>query len=304
VASGAAGNVAADQITAPVSIPTGITKVTNLGPGQNGSDEEPIDATLRRAPEDIKIRYRAVTADDYEFLAREARNDIAISSCLSPRAQIANGPGNPPAWQKGDPWSYAGILRAPGTVSLVIVPNQGLSVIQPGPTREQLGEVQAYLDARRDLTARLQVLGPRYLPIIAQVDFVVWQQALDAGADPAAIREDIRQKVVGFLHPVHGGSDGTGWRLGQSVFTANLFQAITLPADIGYISGLQIKPDIPAYHFPPLNPKGTATNFNQPMERPFPLSALGPVARVADYELVCSADPAAHTITPIPPPPV
>ena len=79
---------------------------------------------------------------------------------------------------------------------------------------------------------------------------------MNAGADPDAIEADIRQKVVGFLHPAHGGPDGTGWQLGQSVFTANLFQAITLPADLGYISDLQIRPDIPAYHFPPLNPGG------------------------------------------------
>ena len=297
VAGGAAGNVAADQVTAPVTLPTGITKVTNRGPAQDGTDEEPIDATLRRAPEELKVRYRAVTADDYEFLTREARGDIAICGCLLPRAHATADQGNPPAWQKGDPWSYGGILRAPGTVNLVIVPDQGPDVARPGPTREQLGEVQAYLDQRRDMTALLQVLGPRYLPVIAAVNFVVWQEAMNAGADPTAITADLRQRLTSFLHPVHGGADGTGWQLGQSVFAANVFQAIMLPPDIGYISNLTIRPDIPAYHFPPLNPGGTATNFN-PLERPLALSGPGPVVQVADYELVCSADPAAHQITP------
>ena len=37
--------------------------------------------------------------------------------------------------------------------------------------------------------------------------------------------------------------------------------AIMLPPDIGYISNLTIRPDIPAYHFPPLNPGGTAANL-------------------------------------------
>ena len=304
VAAGAAGNVAAGQITGLVTAPagailTGITRVTNLGPGMEGSDEEPIEATLRRAPEDLKVRNRAVTAGDYEFLGQEARNDILISSCLTPRAQTANGPGIPPAWQQGDPWAYAGIIRAPGTVNLVIVPDQGPLVARPESTRLQLSEVQAYLDDRRDVTAHLQVLGPRYLPVIAQVNFVIWQQAIDAGANPDAIEEDIRGKVVSFLHPTYGGIRGTGWQLGQAVFTANLFQVITLPADLGYVSDLQVRPDIPVYHFPPLNRTGTATNFNAALERPFPLSALGPVVRVADYELVCSADPSAHVINSI-----
>ena len=278
VAAGAAGNVAAGQITGLVTAPagailTGITRVTNLGPGMEGSDEEPIEATLRRAPEDLKVRNRAVTAGDYEFLGQEARNDILISSCLTPRAQTANGPGIPPAWQQGDPWAYAGIIRAPGTVNLVIVPDQGPLVARPESTRLQLSEVQAYLDDRRDMTAHLQVLGPRYLPVIAQVNFVIWQQAIDAGADPDAIEEDIRGKVVSFLHPTYGGIRGTGWQLGQAVFTANLFQVITLPADLGYVSDLQVRPDIPVYHFPPLNRTGTATNFNAALERPF--AALG-----------------------------
>ena len=304
VAAGAAGNVAAGQIsglaTGPAgAILTGITRVTNLGPGMDGSDEEPIEATLLRAPHDLKVRDRAVTAADYEFLGREARPDILISSCLTPRAQAANGPGVPPAWQQGDPWAYAGIIRAPGTVNLVIVPDQGPLVARPEPTRAQLSEVQAYLDDRRDVTAHLQVAGPRYLPVVAQVDLVIWQQAITAGADPDAVEADIRAKVVRFLHPTYGGIRGAGWQLGQAVFTAHLFQVITLPADLGYVSDLQVRPDVPIYHFPPLNPAGRADNFNAALERPFGLSEVGPVVRVADYELVCSADPSAHVINSI-----
>jgi predicted phage baseplate assembly protein len=301
VAAGAAGNVAPGQVTAigttlAGALPAGITRVVNLGAGRDGANEEPIQATLRRAPQELKVRYRAVTADDYEFLAREARGDILISGCLTPALQAANGPGAPPAWSKGDPWTYAGIMRAPGTVNVVIVPEQGASVARPEPTREQLQEVQAYLDERRDLTAHLQVLGPRYLPVIAQVDLVIWQQAIDAGADTAIVRSDIIRKITDFLHPTRGGSEGRGWQLGQPAFTSDLFQAIMPSQDLGYISGLQIRPDVPAYHFPPLRPDGTATNFNAALERPFPLSPAGTSVRVADYELVCSAAEAQHVV--------
>ena len=68
------------------------------------------------------------------------------------------------------------------------------------------------------------------------------------------------------------------------------------PEDLGYISSLQIKADIPAYHFPPLNPAGTAGNFNAALERPFALSPLGASVRVADYELVCAADAGQYVI--------
>jgi predicted phage baseplate assembly protein len=301
VASGAAGNVAPGQVTVPGptlagSLPGGITGVTNRGPGLDGSDEEPVEDTLRRAPEELKIRDRAVTAEDYEFLSREATTDVAIARALPPRLQDFDGPGNPAAWKRGDPWAFAGIMRAPGTVNMIIVPDQGATVDRPEPTPDLIREVQGHLDQRRDLTAHLAVLGPRYLPVIVQVELTVWPQAIDAGADLNKIKIGTLQRIKAFLHPTQGGPQGTGWQAGQPVFVSDLFRAIMPPEDVGYVSSLQIQADIPAYHFPPLNPAGTPTNYNAALERPFPLSPLGASVRVADYELVCAAADGQHVI--------
>jgi hypothetical protein len=301
VDAGAAGNVAAGQVvvlgtTRAGALPAGISAVTNLGPGFDGADEEPIEDTLRRAPEQLKIRDRAVTADDYEFLAREATNDVRISRCLEPRLQARNGPGTPPAWLKDDPWTFAGIVRAPGTVNLVIVPDQGTNVPRPEPTQDQIRLVRGYLEQRRDLVARLDVLGPRYLPVVVNVELIVWQQAIDAGADQNRIGADTLERIRRFLHPTRGGPGGNGWQVGQPVFTSDLFRAIMPAEDLGYVSSLQVRPDIPAYHFPPINPTGTAGNYKPDVERPFPLSPFGASARVADYELVCAAADAAHVV--------
>jgi hypothetical protein len=293
IGAGAAGNVAPAQVIAFGVPPAGITNVSNLGPGLDGADEEPIDDTLLRAPEQLKIRDRAVTVDDYEFLAREASTDVAIQRCLTPRVQAAAGP----AWQKGDPWTFAGITRAPGNVNMIIVPDQGPSVARPEPTQDLIRDVSAYLEPRRDLTAHLQVLGPRYLPVIVSVALVVWQEALQAGALQAKVEDDTLDQIRAFLHPTRGGPSGTGWQVGQPVFTSDLFRAIMPLEDLGYISTLQVRPDIPAYHLPPLNPNGTVSNFNPALERPFPLSGFGASVRVADYELVCAAADSSHTIT-------
>ena len=122
VAGGTAGNVAPGRVTSlgttkVGAMLSGVTGVINLGPGLDGSDEETIEDTMRRAPEDLKIRNRAVTAEDYEFLAREATTDVFIARCLPPRLQDFPGPTigpNPPAWKKGDPWTFGGILRSAG----------------------------------------------------------------------------------------------------------------------------------------------------------------------------------------------
>jgi predicted phage baseplate assembly protein len=302
VAAGSVGNVASAQVTV-LSKPqaggqaTTITNVSNLGPGLDGADEEPIEDTLRRAPEELKIRDRAVTADDYEFLAAEASTDVTIRRCLTPRLQAGDGPGSPPAWHSGDPWTFAGITRAPGNVSVIIVPDQGLAVARPEPTQDLVAAVSAYLEPRRDLTAHLQVTGPRYLPVIVSVGLVVWQEALDAGADQAKVKADTLDLIRAFLHPTRGGPDGAGWQVGQAVFTSDLFRAIMPSDDLGYIATLQVRPDIPAYHFPPLNPQGTTANYSDATERPFPLGPLGASVRVADYELVCAAADGSHQIT-------
>ncbi len=298
VDSSAAGNVAAGQVvalgTTPAgAMPAGITAVTNLGPGLDGADEEPIEETLRRAPEELKIRDRAVTADDYEFLAGEATGDVRIVRCLTPRLQAT---ANPPAWAKDDPWAFAGITRAPGTVNVIIVPDQGASVARPEPTQDQIRQVLAYLEQRRDLTAHLAVYGPRYLPVAVTVELVVWQQAILAGADQNRVRDDVMDGIRRFLHPVRGGPDGQGWQVGQPVFTSDLFRAIMPAQDLGYISSLLVRADIPAYHFPPINPSGTPTNYNPTLERPFALSPAGASVRIADYELVCAAADSAHTV--------
>jgi predicted phage baseplate assembly protein len=294
---GAAGNVAPGQVvvltTAPdTTLPPGIATVTNLGPARDGADEEPIEETMRRAPEELRIRYRAVTVDDYEFLAREAANDLVIRRCLAPRLHNPP-PGAVTPFQKGQPWEFGGLVRAPGTVNLVIVPDRGPEIVRPEPTQDQIRLVEAYLDARRDLTARLEVVAPRYLPVIVSVTIQVWQEALAAGADTGTIESETRARIRAFLHPTRGGPNGTGWQVGEPVFTSDLFRALMPAEDIGFISTLQMKPDIPAYHFPPLGPGGT---FNPDVERPFPLSDFGASVRVADYELVCAAADTAQVV--------
>jgi len=86
--------------------------------------------------------------------------------------------------------------------------------------------------------------------------------------------------------------------VGQAVAVYDLFRGNPPPEDTAFISGLLVKPDIPVYHLPPLNPAGTAANWTN-SERPFPLSDFGASVRVADYELVCAAADSLLVITPV-----
>jgi len=244
-----------------------------------------------------------VTVDDYESLVEAAGAGIAVHRCLTPQLQAADFSGaGPQAWRKGDPWTFAGIVRAPGTVNVLVVPDQGPAVLRPQPTLEQLRQVRAHLAARRDLTVQLAVHGPRYLPVIVKIELVVWQAAIDAGATEAQVKADTLGGIRRFLHPTRGGPAGTGWAIGQSVLASDLFRAVSPSEDLGYVSVLQVQPDIPDYHFPPLNPAGTAASYDQDRERPLRLTPPAPAdpfaasVRVVDYELVCAADDGKHQI--------
>lgn len=266
VASGAAGNVSPARIvvigTAPDGTVPGGLDVTNPTAANDGSDEEPIEDTLRRAPEQLKIRERAVTADDYVYLAREATSDVRISACLAP---------HPP---RGTPWTFGGIDRAPGNVSVIVVPDQGVAVSRPEPPPELIDTVRAYLDERRDLTVRLFVLGPRYLPIVAKVSVVVWREAALAGVDTEEVKAEVVRKITAFLHPTRGGPAGQGWEVGEHVFSSDLFRAVMPPDDVGYIEQITV-----------------AAGPHDPDSRPFAPAAPGASVQVADYELVCADVP-------------
>lgn len=264
VAGGAIGNVGADKVVTLRQPIGGVTIAHSLA-AAGGSDEEPIEQALRRAPGLLKTRDRAITAEDYEYLAREATAEVRIVRCLEPAASDAR--------------QYAGLNRSPGIVNVIIVPDLGLDVLRPRPTLELIQRVQGYLGRRRDLTVNLIVTGPRYLPVQVTAKLVIWQRAKDSGIVENEVKRGTEAKIAGFLHPTRGGLDGRGWHVGQHVFAADLFKAIMPPEDTGYIESLTVQAMAPDY---------------TPPQRPFS-SAAGATARVADYESVCSAD--AHLVT-------
>jgi len=296
VAGDSRANVGAGTITVLGSAVPGIVDVVNLRSAFGGSDEEPIEDTKARGPEALRVRDRAVAAEDYEFLARESTTDVRIVRCLPPALHEADATildiNNNPIWYKGDGWQYGAIDRSRGNINVIVVPPMDAVVDLPEPSKELLREVQAALDHRRDVTAHLVVLGPRYLPVKVTVTAAVWKKAVDLGliAGPAALKATIEADLRKYLHPAYGGLDGRGWQVGQHVYISDLFQAIVPPDQIGFISDLKVEATVPLYHQPPLGPGGA---WNAGVERPFVLTVGQPWVRVADYELACW-DPASQ----------
>ena len=80
---GAKGNVAAHTLSVlKASIPY-IERVENRKPGTGGVDGEDLEAAKIRGPILLRTRDRAVTAEDYEHICREAAPEVARVKCLT-----------------------------------------------------------------------------------------------------------------------------------------------------------------------------------------------------------------------------
>ncbi len=220
---GLAGNVAAGSLTAMQTSVTGVdeSKVTNLYPASGGSDEESLDDAKQRAPQVLKTRCRAVTADDFQTLARQAAN-IARANTIP----LAN-----PA--------FPGVT-VPGSITVVVVPNTPDPA--PMPTAATLRTVCAYLNQRRLLTAELYVVPPTYQKVQIQASVIAQDSA-----DLAEVTTAITNTLLTYLHPLTGGDDGLGWPFGGPIYYSALFQQIFSTPGVQRVESVVINLDGTAY---------------------------------------------------------
>ncbi|MBD1903820.1 putative baseplate assembly protein [Trichocoleus sp. DQ-A3] len=300
VVGGVKGNVPPKNITVIRTPITGITEVKNLGYAKGGADEEAIEETKRRAPEVLRNRYRAITVEDYEYLAREASTEVEKVRCLPPREftsydDLTKSLIDPKkAANIGDPWNYGGLDRSPGTLNAIIIPDftspRTLSFQElierehrPMPSQELIQKVKDYLDERRPLTTKLNVTVPRYLSIKVTANIKLWQRVLDENLiDATQFQDDTEKKIKLFLHPLLGGVEGKGWEIGQDINISSLLELIQPQPDIGFVADLKLSTETPLLYEPKIRPNQDEGN------------KLSAWVRVADYEIICSGT---HKIT-------
>jgi hypothetical protein len=221
VASGDAGNVGPGLLTIPVNPTRNVNlTVTNVVAATSGADEEPIEETIRRAPGALRNRSRAVTADDYEYLTREASREVAIVRCLQG------------AFFPGDTFNK----DIAGQVTVLIVPTAQENIPKPQPTEDLLATVKAFLNDRRILGTKLDVRGPAYKPINVTINLTFFPNIDPSRREP--LRAELKAQVEKILHPIHGGPNRNGWEIGQAVTPQTILTQLQFPQEFGYISDL------------------------------------------------------------------
>lgn len=190
---GRIGNVARGHVVVlKTSVPY-VARVINRAPAVGGAEGETLDDARIRGPLLLRSRGRAVTADDFEQLARDVAPDAARVHCLPEPDQ-------------------------PGGVRVLVVPQLAgdevgsIERAHLDPPPAMLQRIAASLDARRLVGTRLIVQPPDYSWLTAVVRVNARPRF-----DPAEVRLDVLRALYGWFDPLTGGPDGTGWPFGRSV---------------------------------------------------------------------------------------
>lgn len=218
---GAKGNVGRGTITVLKSSIPYVSSVKNRYAAVGGADAETLEGAKLRGPRHLRIRNRAVTAEDFEILAKEASTAVARAKCIQPE------PGN-------------GLL--PGTVQVLIVPQIATAEARIQPEQLQIPKpltelVRRYLDERRLLTTQLLIEEPLYVWVSAQVNVQVKPRL-----DVIMVREEIERRLYRFLNPLYGGPEGKGWPFGRDLFVADIYSLVAGVEGVDYVADARIFP--------------------------------------------------------------
>ncbi len=221
---GVLGNVGQGTITVLRSSIPYVDSVTNFEAAKGGTDPETLESAKLRAPQVLRARTRAITAEDFEYLALEASSAVARARCVSPGA--TSDTQNVP----------------PGVVRLLLVPAVSESDgLIPGEElelpRRLREEVQSYLDERRLLATRLEIASPAYVPVAVAARIKV-----KTGSDPGQVAADVEGRLYRYINPVCGGPDGKGWPFGHGLLLSEVYAIIQGTANVDHIEEVELFP--------------------------------------------------------------
>jgi predicted phage baseplate assembly protein len=215
---GRRGNVASETLTMLRSAIPGVASVTNPRPAYGGVDPESLDSARQRAAMEIRTRYRAVTAEDFEFLVGEASSLVGRTICVAPTAPT-------------DPIKVHVLPR-------VAPADRKLTFEELTPDEDLLSEIGAYLDGRRVIGTTVHLLPVR----LRGVSVVVNLQA-EPRADLHRVEEEVLQALYTYLNPLVGGDatgPGDGWPFGRMLNQGELYQIVHAVDGVEFVKILRV----------------------------------------------------------------
>ncbi len=196
---GAHGNVGPGTLAVLTSSLPYISEVGNRRAAAGGRDAEDVEEAKARGPVVLRHRGRAVTAEDFEHLARAAAPEVARVRAVT-----------------------AGEGASAGGVRVLVVPAVPaagrLEFGQLVPDPLTLQRVADALDGVRLLTTRVVVEPPTYQGVT-----VVARVRAGARHSARAVEASVHAALDRWFSPVSGGPDGRGWPFGRTVHVGEVY---------------------------------------------------------------------------------
>lgn len=225
---GARGNAGPKTITGLQSTVPFVASVTNLTPSTGGADQETVDEARSRAPAKLRSGSRAVTADDFEALAKQTPGAMIGRAKALPLYNPLSAPTRP---------AGAGLdaspVAVPGVVTVIVVPASRDP--RPMPTSDTLRLVANYLRPRCPVATELFVIAPKYRQVEVDASLVAVPNA------GGSVAQAVTNKLLAFFHPLTGGPGGDGWPFGGTISVSEVYRQILTTDGVDRIVSGQLK---------------------------------------------------------------
>ncbi|HEX5324774.1 MAG TPA: putative baseplate assembly protein, partial [Capsulimonadaceae bacterium] len=223
---GTRGNVSANQVNVLKSSIPYIANVYNPRRAEGGREQENIERAKMRGRSILRQRDRAVTAEDYEYLACRASTGVGRARCIQPRAL------------HGSPNGYTPI--PPGLVRVLLVPLIGDETGIPRAADLRVSdrvrqEVERFLDERRLLTAVLEVGAPDYVFVSTEITLVA-----EPKADADIVRRAVHDRLARYINPLTGGPARAGWPFGLNLTLSDIYAQVQAGSGVAFLLDARI----------------------------------------------------------------
>jgi predicted phage baseplate assembly protein len=203
-----------------------------------------------RAQRIVRAQQRAVTADDFESLARQSTRAVARVKCVG-AGDLTGTPGSPQ--------SPLGDGLPPGMVELLVVPAAFDALALGDLSALSLSQslrstVSSYLNRYRLLTTTVSIREPRYLGIAVHAQIVPSEVHA-----PAGVVDRVRQWLALHLSPLAIetedqrleeiiGPEWEGWPFGRDLYVSDLFSLIQQVPGVKHVLDVRLgqRPIVPA----------------------------------------------------------
>lgn len=266
---GATGNVREMQICVDKDNRACVAEVLNLDVATGGRDLEDVERAKMRARAMLQMRHRAVTPEDFDFLALQADPKVGRARCLrwEDIPKLASGiaqleqershltekvrvyrEGTSEHRQNSERIvqleARSNILRElyerreGGVVTVMLVPAfstnilvPSRAVVEPDDFSQLKQKVLKFLDEKRLLTTVVKVIAPDYVPISISIEL-----ASDMRYDPQLVAYRVKESLNRLIHPLCGGEDGRGWPFGRNLTVADIYTRVSGVEGVAYLT--------------------------------------------------------------------